>query len=117
MRHEQMIISFGNDLFVVPEIIGFVRELVGLSPIKPFECVGTPEEAKLAVVMSVAKYLAEKREVPEGLLTIKSELALTDADIATHKQSVIDQWGDTYNVPEVYMSMLRNAWDEAKNTL
>lgn len=110
MRHEQMLISFGADLFAVPEIISHIIALVGLTPIKPFECVGTRDEAALAVYMSVEKYLKEKREVPEGLLRIKSDLGLSDSEVVQLAHQVIDRWGDVYNVPDEYLSVLKNAW-------
>lgn len=102
---------FGSDYFTHPEIIGFIREMVGLTPVKPFECVGTRDEAKLSVYLAVAKYKSEGVEVPEGLLRIYADLNLSDMDIARLKEEVLEQWGDTYNVPAEHLSYLRRAWE------
>lgn len=110
LSHEQMIISFGQDLFVSAAIVRFIRELVGLTEVKPFECVGTRDEAILSLLLSVAKYKKEGREIPEGLLLIKSDLGKTDEDMRRLKELVIDHWGDTYNVSEEHLSLLRAAW-------
>lgn len=110
LLHEQMVISFGGNLLEKPEILEHIRGLVGLNPIKPFECVGTRDESKLAVILTIGKFVREHREVPEGLLLIKSDLALTDAEVADIKHAVLDDWGGTYHLPEEYVTILRNAW-------
>lgn len=110
LSHEQMIISFGQDLFVLPTIVRFIRELVGLTAVKPFECVGTRDEAILSLLLSITKYKSEAREIPEGLLLIKSDLGKTDEDVRRLKESVIDHWGDTYNVTEEHLTLLRAVW-------
>lgn len=110
MSPDQMVISFGSDLLLSSSITGHIRALVGLESVKPFDCVGTRDEAVLALYLSIAKYTSEKREVPEGLLKIKSDLGRTGADIVSLKQSVLERWGDTYNLPEEYLSLLKLAW-------
>lgn len=110
LSHEQMRISFGADLFASAAIIGHIRALVGLIPVKPFECVGTRDEAKLAVILVVEKYLEEHREVPEGLLKIKSDLDLSTQDVVELRRVVLDTWGDTYNLPPEDISLLRTVW-------
>jgi hypothetical protein len=112
LPYREMINIFGSDLFTVAEILAYVRELVGLTPVKPFECVGTRDEAMLAVHLSVGKYIADRKEIPEGLLKVKSDLQLTDQDIARLRDEVVHTWGDTYNLPPEYMSLLRSAWQE-----
>jgi hypothetical protein len=114
LSQEQMVVIFGGDLLTREEIIDHVRALVGLTPVKPFECVGTRDEAKLAVVLAVTKYIHESREVPEGLLKVKSDLNLSESDVARLKESVIDNWGDTYNLPPEHLTILRKTWERAR---
>jgi hypothetical protein len=76
--------------------------------------VGTRDEAKLAVVLAVTKYIHESREVPEGLLKVKSDLNLSESDVARLKESVIDNWGDTYNLPPEHLTILRKTWERAR---
>lgn len=110
LPEEQMRVSFGADVFANPLIIEHIRALVGLTPVKPFECVGTRDEAKLAVVLTVGKYLKDGREVPEGLLKIKSDLHVSREDVVELRHIVLDNWGDTYNVPPEHLSLLRSVW-------
>ncbi len=114
LSYEHMQQIFGRDYFLDATIISSIRELVGLTPVKPFECVGTRDEAKLAVYLAVSKYSQSRREVPEGLLTIKSDLNLTDADLARLHGTVRDTWGDTYNLPPEHLSLLRSAWERVR---
>ncbi len=113
---EQLIVSFGADLYQNPDIIAHIRAETGLEPVKPFECVGTRDEAKLAVILTVGRYLDERREVPEGLLRIKSDLSLSDAEIGQLKNRVLTTWADTYNLPPEYVVLLRGAWDASAAT-
>jgi UDP-N-acetyl-alpha-D-muramoyl-L-alanyl-L-glutamate epimerase len=53
---DQVVQLFGQNLFDRPANETLYRELFGLEGIKPFECVGTPEE------MAVAVYLANQRQ-------------------------------------------------------
>lgn len=117
LSHEQMIVSFGMDLFAQPTIVRFIRELVGLTQVKPFECVGTRDEASLSLLLCVEKYKKEGREVPEGLLLIKSDLGKSETDVRRLKESVMDHWGDTYNVTEEHLSLLRAAWANVEHSI
>ncbi len=103
---------FGRDYLQSPEIIKHTRGLVGLTPVKPFECVGTRDESKLAVVLCIEKYAQEGIEIPEGLLKIKSDLNPTDQEVAQLKEEVLHAWGDTYNLTPEYVTTLRNAWSK-----
>ena len=51
----ELIKIFGKNLFADPSLMLIYKELLGIENIKPFECVGTPEETQ------VAFYLAYKR--------------------------------------------------------
>ena len=115
LSREQMMISFGADLFANPKIIEHIKALVGLTPVKPFECVGTRNEAKLAVTLTVEKYLNESLEVPEGLLKIKSDVGLSPQDVTELRRVVMDDWGDTYNLPPEHVSLLRSTWQTASS--
>ena len=40
---------FGKNLFEDKSLLTLFKELLGIKNFKPFECVGTPEEVKLAM--------------------------------------------------------------------
>lgn len=104
---------FGDEWFVRKEILTQIRGLVGLVPVKPFECVGTRAEATLALYMAVDAYAREGREIPEGLLRIKSDIGLSEAARAELHVAELESWGDMYNVPDSYIPLLRDAWSRS----
>lgn len=112
---EDMMRIFGRDYFAVPEILEHIRGLTGITPLKPFECVGTRQESVLAVYLAVEKFLSEHREVPEGLLKIKSDIGRSRDEIFRQEEEMLYRWGDTYNLPPEHMTFLRSAWQGLGN--
>ena len=113
LSREQLIASFGGDLFQTPEIIEHIKAEIGLTPVKPFECVGTRDEARLALLLVIKRYLREGQEVPEALLLLKSELHISEETEAELTKRLLNTWADTYNLPPEYLAVLKHAWDES----
>lgn len=109
--YNTMIEIFGRDYFAVPDILTHIEALTGLSGMKPLDCVGTQDESVLAVHLSVGRYVQDGREVPEGLLKIKSDLHIPEEKLQEMKRNILETWGDTYNLPEEHLAILRGAWD------
>lgn len=71
---KQMLKIFGKDLFQNKRLLPIIKELVGESSHKPFECVGTYEESKKALKLSFEKaeksgkipYLLRNKKVTRG---------------------------------------------------
>ena len=51
----KLVSIFGKNLFADDKLLPTYRELLGLEAVKPFECVGTPEEVALAFLLSHKK--------------------------------------------------------------
>lgn len=111
LPYRQMVTSFGGDLFYRQEILSHLRALVGLTQVKPFECVGTRKESQLAVYLSIEAYARNGREIPQGLVAIKSDLGLSPAAILQMKDELLEDWGDTFNLPPQHLAMLRGVWE------
>lgn len=62
---EKLISIFGKNLFDDSNLLPLFKELLGISKIKPFECVGTPEE------MQYALYLASEKQDFAGSFLMK----------------------------------------------
>lgn len=52
---EEVISIFQKDLFAQDSLIGIYKDLLGLGEVKPFDCVGTPEETQLAFYLANQK--------------------------------------------------------------
>jgi hypothetical protein len=61
---ERMKEIFGKDLLNDKSLIPTFDKLIGLVPEKPFECVGTVDEANTAICMTIQKLEAEQKELP-----------------------------------------------------
>ena len=56
VSEKQRIAIFNKDLFEDMELKEYLDELTGISDVKPFECVGTLDEANLALSTTIDKY-------------------------------------------------------------
>jgi hypothetical protein len=113
LSYETMMAIFGRDYFATPSIIHHIRGLIGLEPVKPFECVGTRAETKFLVALAVKKYADEHRPVPPGLLDIYAACSFTEADIAHLTSEIVTRWADTYSLDAAHIALLRGAWRTA----
>jgi hypothetical protein len=62
---------FGENLFEKPKLLKTMRELLGVSGHKPFDCVGTYKETKEALSMAIKKTSAP---LPYVLSKIKGDI-------------------------------------------
>lgn len=83
LPEKEIITIFGKNLFEDDTMVSLYRELLGIKDIKPFDCVGTPDEVSVAFMM--AKTLGSFKETKvmtmfetEVLPKIQNGLALKD---------------------------------------
>lgn len=60
---------FGGDALADPANATHIEELLGMRGMKPFECVGTPDESMVALHLAKSK----RRFVPHGVMTVFNE--------------------------------------------
>jgi hypothetical protein len=70
MKEQDLLSMVGKNLFNEEHLLITYRELLGLQGIKPFECVGTPEETKAALWLT-----KEKGEFADTLVMKMFEIA------------------------------------------
>jgi hypothetical protein len=51
---------FGKNLFKLPQMLTFLKELTGIAEVKPFECVGTIDEVNAALQLAIYQYNGNK---------------------------------------------------------
>lgn len=56
LSREERLEIFGEDLYERVDLLTTFKEIIGYSKTKPFECVGTYEEARYAVSLAVSNY-------------------------------------------------------------
>jgi len=77
LGHSYLEKIFGTDLMNEPSLEGTLKELAGYGDMKPFECIGTIEEVKLALSVSITK----RPEPLPLLLEIASHFELPSHEI------------------------------------
>lgn len=98
---------FGSDLFEQSKIQRHILDLVGLGPYKPFDCVGTKEESVIAIVLSIKKYQANNKPVPNFLLFLKEKLNFSDEDIKQVSDELMASWSNENFLPPEYAQLLK----------
>ncbi len=92
---------FGDDLLNKESLMKTYKELLGIEGVKPFECVGTPEEVKLAFYM-----LYKKGEYKDSLVMqmFEKEVVPEDLDVEELKTDVFKS--GEHSVPEEFRDIL-----------
>ena len=70
---KQLLEIFGKDFFENRGLLSIMEELIGEKTIKPFECVGTKKESKMAFKLSLKKFLRQTqgKQLPYLLRKLK----------------------------------------------
>ena len=99
MSKEELVEIFGQDLFTKKELLQIYKELLGTEAFKPFDCVGTPEEVK------VAFYLAsQKGEYKDDIIMkfFEKEILPGISDIQKLQEKVFTK-SNEHRVPEEFL--------------
>lgn len=92
---------FGADLLADPELAGTFLELCGHGERKPFECVGTPDESRLAL------YLASRRRTAHPLPPALAAIVPDEAEADALRTRVLDTYNDVNGLPPAWNDRLR----------
>ncbi len=106
--YEQVLGIFGSDFFTHQEIAQHLRGLVGLEKEKPFECVGTVDESKLAVQMCIEKYELEGQPLPPILVELQESIGIKNpAEFEQLKTKILKNWDTDHFLPEQFEQLLK----------
>ena len=96
LSKQEVVAIFGENLFANNSLLPLFKELLGLEKIKPFECVGTPSEMKLAL-----EFVLQKKEY-EGDPLISF---YKDHKKENNEKKELLLVGDTKSLPETYRDL------------
>lgn len=101
---------FGEeDYFNKPTIQKHIIDLVGLGDHKPFECVGTVDESRLAVSLSIHKYQQYGLQLPPFLDELASRLKINSENtVEIIKKQIKTEWDKRNFLPPQYEQLLKN---------
>lgn len=100
----RLLIIFGNNLYERPSLLPVFRELLGLGGVKPFECVGTPEECRFAFYKAAQSGQYDGDLVVE---TLRHELQSVWGEIPGLETGLFS-FSSNHRVPEAFQFVLSN---------
>lgn len=99
---------FGKELYEDASLAPLYRELLGISGIKPFECVGTNEEMILAMQKFYQQSTIQKKEHRLPIMEIfESEIlpTMSDSDFENLEKKLIQVYNEN-NIPAEIQKIL-----------
>lgn len=98
IEYSKLVEIFGNDMLNDEDLTEDFDGLVGFTPVKPFECVGTPEEIALALYL-----LDKKTEVEKPLLLRRFN---EKADKSKIDLSLLKSYNAEHNIPDKFLPQM-----------
>ncbi len=100
---KDLISIFGQNLFAKTDLLSIYKELLGVSDIKPFDCVGTPGEVKVAFYLAMLK-----KEYENDLIMqyFKKDVLPNIPDIEELKGGVFKN-SEEHSIPEEFQDVLK----------
>lgn len=106
---EQLVSMFGKNLFEDAGLIDEARALLGVANTKPFECVGTHEENKVAFYLAMSKIRAAGKQLPALLQLVWDQVIKAETEMDQRANAILNSWNTEHQVPPQLEEMLRHA--------
>src|SRR5262249_49449506 len=85
---------FVADLFEYSKTLPLLRELLGFTEHKPFECVGTTEEVLVALYLGVQKAKRRYSVLPAVLRSVEAEILPQHPHLPQRVDNLLRAWSD-----------------------
>ncbi len=106
VNESELVEVFEKNLFADESLIPLVAEMTGSSKNKPFECVGTYEETKIALFMSIQKHTGK---LPKLLEYAQEKIIAQETDWNKRANMLLNSWNSQNFVPKNLVSLLKLA--------
>lgn len=102
LSEEKLVGIFGENLLDKPALCADFQGLCGLSPVKPFECIGTVREVRAALCRTMAQYKAAGRALPYLLSLCSGKFTADDP---------LRDFNDAHNIPPEFQGFMKEMFD------
>lgn len=102
---DRLLTIFGSNLYACESLLPTFRELLGLTGIKPFECVGTPEECRFALYKASETGQYDTEVV---IRTLRHELRDSWKNFPALREKLFSFTPD-HHIPAAFQSILSNS--------
>jgi hypothetical protein len=102
---ETMLSIFGRDLLSDLDLVDLTHSMIGEDTVKPFECIGTREELKIAFYLSY-----KKAGNPDSLALLKyfvERILPEETNWEERSQKLLSEWDNNNNLGNEYKSILQ----------
>ena len=106
IKTKKLIKIFGQNLFDKKELLNLMKELIGESRFKPFECVGTKKESLIAFYLSWEKVKKEK-SYPCLLKYFEDKILVKHPNLANEAKGLMGSWFEQNSLSAEFKSLLR----------
>ncbi|MFZ4548320.1 MAG: hypothetical protein ACOYN4_12825 [Bacteroidales bacterium] len=101
---DSLIRIFGKNLFELPQMLPFLRELTGIAEVKPFECVGTIDEVNAALQLVIAQFNGKKLPL---LLEYYSNSGASNSHDLVLPNKVLNEFNDSHFLENNFLEILK----------
>lgn len=105
IEYDELVGIFGNDMLADSDMLTDFDGLLDIAGIKPFECVGTPEEIRLALYMTNERLERLGKEKP---LLVQRFCEKIDFD--TIDKSLLAEYNPRHNVPDEFLEEIKEMY-------
>lgn len=107
LGEEKLVEIFGQNLFEKADLLPTALEMLGLAEQKPFECVGTHHETRVAFGLSMQKYLENNQELPNLLEELRKQHGIEPVEESgPETQTVLEAFDDNHSLPESFLEKI-----------
>lgn len=104
LKHDEMVSIFGKDMLSDISLLPTLEKLIGLTPEKPFECVGRCDEVNAALQELLRQYETNGLQLPELLKYYRELNISTEYDI----DELIKSYDENNHIPEQFVQAIKN---------
>ncbi len=105
---------FETNLFEDETLLNTAYSLVTPDQTKPFECVGSYEESKMAFYMSIKKYQEQGKDLPIILKEINNQVLANEKNLDERVTELLSDWNENHDVPEELENVLKQSVRETE---
>jgi len=100
----ELVHIFGKNLFELPGMLEYLKELTGIADVKPFECVGTLDEVNAALHMFIARHKHEKLPLLIDYYSNTTNFSPDNPEIST---KVLNEFNDDHFLEPEFLAVIK----------
>lgn len=101
----ELVHIFGKNLYELPQMLEFLKELTGIEDVKPFECVGTIDEVNAALHMFIANNKHQKLPLLIDYYSNTTFYTPNDSGLSTN---ILSEFNYDHFLPSEFLQIIKH---------